>query len=182
MWHSKRELPEAGTRVEVMWPQIGAPRKGDGTNWSTKGRILHHRMNNSKAVVYCPDDYTNQNEGWFIGGAYSAIEQWRYIYEIDAPQVNMWPKQVIHTDKEGAKKLFVATTVKAKGGYRAQVTFNSVVVWEGDEVYKDDEHYQQGDYEDGVKDTGVGGQQKAQKAAQKAVDQAVEALFAKVKV
>lgn len=85
-------------------------------------------------------------------------------------------------DREGATALFKASTAKAKGGYRAIVEFNSVVVWEGSEVYADDLNYKEGNYEDGGADVGTSGLQKAQKAADSAVEQAVEALFSKVKV
>ena len=127
--------------------------------------------------VFRPDNYDaiNQEDGYYIGAGYNAVTGWRYI---DGPI----PVQSLISDKEGAKKMFVATTVKAKGGYRAQVTFNQVVVWEADTVYADDDNYKAGDYEDNTPGVGTSGQEKAQKAAAKAVDQAVEALFAKVKV
>lgn len=80
--------------------------------------------------------------------------------------------------QEGAS-VFTATTAKAKGGYRAQVVYqsNQKVVWESSEVYADDDDYQQEDYDDGVRGKGKSGQTKAQEAAASVVDKVVEGLF-----
>lgn len=90
---------------------------------------------------------------------------------------------VFTTEEEGAK-LFTATTVKAKGGFRAQVTYNTSgkVVWESTEVYADDDNFQAEDYDDGVRGQGKSGQTKAQEAAASVVDKVVEGLFDNVQV
>jgi len=92
------------------------------------------------------------------------------------------PDQTKETFTEEAGKLFKANTSKAKGGYRAIVEYNGTVVWESDQVYTDDDNFQAADPDMGVKQVGDTGMNKAAKAAQSAINQVVESLFAKVTV
>jgi hypothetical protein len=82
--------------------------------------------------------------------------------------------------REGAS-MFTPTTVKAKGGYRAQVQYQGSVVWESTTVHADDENYVQADYDDGVRGKGQSGQDKAHTVAVNAVNTVVEDLFSKIK-
>lgn len=98
------------------------------------------------------------------------------------PQLPTFDTHTVTYTTEDAKRMFTATTVKTKGGYRAQVIFNNKVLWESTTVHEDDTDVKR--WNDDIEEwegKGVSGEAKAKKAAEAAIEQVVEGLFAKIK-
>lgn len=181
-WHDAKEVPEPNRRIAVIWNTTHSAFPRSLSKLSQVGRTTLHKSVNEAQAVFRSDNYAevkpsdNPENGYYIGPRYTAVISWRYLEE--PAKITVEPVLT----EEGAEALFTPTTAKAKGGYRAQVHFQGTVVWEGDEVYKDDPNYDQGAYEDGENPRGQSGHEKATNAAAKAVEQAVESLFTKIKV
>lgn len=177
-WHNASEVPEPGRRVQVQWND----RHGAWANVTSKlsviGRTTSHRRNDRYQTVFQAENHlivkpgSSPDGGYFIGPSQSVVLRWRYLDGYVTYDYTKVVKDVYAHISEG-EPMFSPTTVQAKGGYRAQVTYNYKVVWESTEIYQDDPNF-------GSDNNAVGGQTKAQNAAQKAVDQAVGSLFSNV--
>lgn len=158
----RKDTPEVGHRVEVKT----SPWQG-----VTVGNTIEHHGNKEGKVVWHPDGFKPETDGYYLGPSYGRM--WRYL---DLPD----PKT---TAKETAPTMFHPHAVRTKAGWKAQVIFGDLdsgnyevddlpVVWEGDV-----EHNDTTDEKGTTK-----GQDKAYKAANDAISTAVEALFVAAKI
>lgn len=147
-------------------------------NKPMSGRPIPHTVTKRHSWVY-PGEGDSMH---FYGHDGSYLGTWdgtKIVYK--KPRRTKRPKSLTVQDLlEETRTMFIAHEVRTKSGWKAQVVFGNdeyddiselPIVWEGDTVYTSDTEG----------DNRLSGAQKAHKAAQAAVNDAVEALFAKVK-